>query len=57
MNAYCLIRPGGIYAGERGIALASLGTYMVRDARFFDRVESGRVTIGRTERASGKMFE
>lgn len=51
MYAKNLLRLGEIYADARGIALASLGTYMTRDARFFERVESGRVTIRRTERA------
>ena len=51
MYAQNLMRLGGIFAEARGIALASLGTYMVRDACFFDRVRNGRVTVRRVERA------
>ena len=31
--------------------MASLGTYLVRDAYFFNRLAQGRVTIRRAERA------
>ena len=51
MNTHELLRLSDIFAESRGIALASLGTYMLRDAHFFDRLKSGRVTIRRAELA------
>ena len=51
MNAHDLDRLGRIFAEARGITLRSLGSYMVRDAYFFERLESGRVTFRRAGRA------
>ncbi|MCY4548166.1 MAG: hypothetical protein OXC28_07350 [Defluviicoccus sp.] len=51
MNAQRLTRLARIYAEARNITMGSLGTYLVRDAYFFDRLATGRVTIRRAERA------
>ena len=37
--------------------MASLGTYLVRDARFFDRLAVGRVTVRRVEQAAWRLSE
>ena len=57
MNAEHIARLGAIYARDRNIAMASLGTYLVRDAYFFDRLARGRVTIRRAERALGRLAD
>ena len=57
MNAQSLMAAARIYASTRGIAMASLGTYLVRDAKFFDRLAVGRVTIRRAEQAALRLSE
>ena len=49
MDAQQLVRAAEIYAEVRGITMATLGTYLTRDANFFERLAAGRVTIRRAE--------
>ena len=57
METQSLITAAQIYATARGIEMASLGTYLVRDARFFDRLRVGRVTVRRVDRAARRLSE
>lgn len=57
MDTQHLVRLAGIYAEARQITMASLGTYLVRDAYFFDRLGRGRVTIRRAERALRRLAD
>ena len=57
MESQSLIAAAQIYATARGIEMASLGTYLVRDARFFDRLRVGRVTVRRVDRAAHRLSE
>ena len=57
MNAQSLAHVARIYAARRGISMASLGTYLVRDAYFFERLTEGRVTIRRAERALRRLSD
>ena len=57
MNEHDLATVAHIYATTRGITMASLGTYLVRDARFFDRLAVGRVTVRRVEQAAWRLSE
>ena len=57
MESQSLITAARIYAAARGIAMATLGTYLVRDAKFFDRLSVGRVTVRRVDRAARRLSE
>lgn len=57
METQSLITAAQIYATARGIEMASLGTYLVRDARFFDRLRVGRVTVRRVDHAARRLSE
>ena len=45
------------YAKVRRITMASPGTYLMRECRYFDRLASGRVTIRRAEQARLRLAE
>lgn len=46
-----------IYATHRRITMATLGTYLVRDAKLFDRCATGRITLKRLWIAISRLVE
>lgn len=57
MDSQQLLIVARLYAEIRQITMATLGTYLVRDAKFFIRLPEGRVTIRRAARAGERLSQ